>query len=196
MAKLELFYPVKNPCFRTQGFGEHLVDYSSYGMIGHNGWDIVGTLGQLCRAAHDGEVVFAGEDNSAGLGIVIRTLNKREFGAGEAYFKTIYWHLKPGSVRVTAGQKVRVGDLLAECDTTGKVTGTHLHFGLKPVTQGEADWQWFNLEQKNGYLGAIDPAPFWTGLYAEDVRSWYDQLAIIRSKLAELVKVVFGIIKT
>lgn len=74
--------------------------------------------------------------------------------------KTIFWHLKKGTLKVTASQKVKTGDLIAEADNTGMSTGSHLHFGLKPVYQGENAWDWTNADQNNGYKGAIDPAPY------------------------------------
>lgn len=78
----------------------------------------------------------------------------------KAYAKTIYCHLKRGSLKVTAGDSVKVGQVIAHADNTGLSTGSHLHFGLKPIYKGEADWQWENLENNNGFRGAIDPMPF------------------------------------
>lgn len=191
--KLELYYPLKNPSRVTQKFGENLIPlYKELKMSGHNGWDIFGNTGQVIRAAHDGVVVFTGEDGSGGLGVVVRTLNQREYMGAETYFKTIYWHCLPGSFFVKAGDIVKCGDPLAKCDTTGLATGAHLHFGLKPVKQGEQDWQWFNLEQDNGYFGAIDPDPYWKGMYAEDYRSISDQISLISKKVAELFKLIFN----
>ena len=193
MKKLELWYPIKNPFFVTQKFGENLNDfYATLGMKGHNGWDIVGNTGQLIRAAHDGIITFAGEDGSSGLGVVVRTNEQYQYNGGEAHYKSIYWHCKAGSIRVRAGDFVKIGDVLAECDTTGKATGSHLHFGLKPVFQGEEEWNWWNAEQDNGYFGAIDPAPYWNGYYAENhltVIGIYNQLIIALSQLVELLKI-------
>lgn len=143
--------------------------YQQIGLKGHNGIDSGAYHGQPVYAAHDGEVVFAGEDGSAGLGVVIRTTQQFDYKDGQAYYKTIYWHLKKGGIRVTAGQKVRTGEVIALADNTGFSTGDHLHFGLKPVYAGENDWTWWNSEQENGYKGAIDPAPHFTGLFAVDM---------------------------
>lgn len=38
-----------------------------------------------------------------------------------------YEHLKPGSIRVTAGQQVKKGDVIASLGFTGQSTGPHLH---------------------------------------------------------------------
>src|SRR3546814_3941908 len=39
-----------------------------------------------------------------------------------------YEHLKPGSIRVVPGQRVRRGEVIAELGFTGAPTGPHLHF--------------------------------------------------------------------
>ncbi len=39
-----------------------------------------------------------------------------------------YEHLKPGSIRVEPGQKVKKGDVIASLGFTGQSTGPHLHF--------------------------------------------------------------------
>ena len=116
--------------------------------------------GDVILAAHDGIVTFTGEDGSGGLGVVIRTKDQFEYKDGQSYFKTIYWHIKAGTFMVHPNDEVKSGQPIAQADNTGMSTGTHLHWGLKPVYQGEQDWQWYNLEQDNGYNGAIDPEPY------------------------------------
>ncbi len=183
--KLQLYFPLKT-FTQTQGFGENLADfYVKMGMLGHNGIDMVGWEGQVVRAAHNGTVTFAGEDGAAGLGVVVRSDEEFEDSEGKpSYWKSIYWHLKKDTIVVKYGQKVVVGDILAQCDNTGMSTGSHLHFGIKPCAKGENDWSWYNLEQNNGYLGAVDPKPYWTGFYAEDYRVLIPAL----SSLVELYK--------
>ncbi len=39
-----------------------------------------------------------------------------------------YEHLKPGSIKVVPGQKVKKGDVIAAIGFTGQTTGPHLHF--------------------------------------------------------------------
>lgn len=189
---LRLYYPCK-PHFTNQRFGENAnTFYAQLGMKGHNGEDHRALHGQDVRAAHDGTVTFAGEDGSGGYGVVVRTNELYDYNSTQVYFKSIYWHLLPGSFKVTAGQQVKVGDILAKADNTGMSTGDHLHFGLKPVLQGENEWQWFNVEQNNGYLGAIDPHPYWTGIHAEDYGPEVTRLMRIveylKGRLAELSK--------
>ena len=187
MAKLKLWYPIEiRPWTIGQAFGECAPavcsKYKEMGLLGHNGQDIPCPTGTPVYAAHDGVVTFSGEDGSAGYGIVIRTNTAFEYGEGECYFKTIYWHLLPSGLKVQAGQSVRAGDLISLADNTGFSTGSHLHFGLKPVYKGERDWEWFNAEQNNGYLGAIDPTPYYNDFYAKD----RELVTGLFTKLAEL----------
>ena len=161
--KLVLQYPVKDVTI-NQRFGENATDvYKSLGMVGHNGIDFHAPTGTPILAAHNGTVVFAGLDGSNGNLVVIKTDEQYDYLEGRAYYKTLYGHLKTGSICVHADQKVSAGQQIALSNNTGKSQGSHLHFGLKPVMQGESEWQWFNLEQDKGYNGAIDPMPFFAG---------------------------------
>jgi len=181
--KLELYFPVK-PWVVTQNFGENqLALYASYGLKGHNGMDIRAYHGQPVYSAHDGEVVYAGADSSEGWGVVVRTLEPRDYNGGTAYIKSIYWHIIK-TIPVKVGQKVKAGDLIGYADNTGASTGDHLHFGIKPQSKGENDWTWWNTEQANGYNGAINPAPYFNNYYAQDA-----QLVLgIYRKIIELLK--------
>lgn len=177
---IKLYYPVK-PWWVTQKFGENKVSfYKQLGMKGHNGIDVGLANGTPVRAAHDGVVTFTGEDGSAGQGVVIRTTAPDENGV---YWKSIYWHLLPKSFKVRSGQTVKTGDLLALSDNTGLSTGPHLHFGLKPMKKGENNWEWINLKQKEGYFGAVDPQPYFTEVYAEDLKGLWSKLLTLLLKL-------------
>ena len=61
-------------------------------------------------------------------------------------FKTYYFHMKPKSVLVKAGDLVRRGQKIGYMGTTGNSTGAHLHFGIK------------------FYNAWVDPEPYLTGL--------------------------------
>lgn len=160
MKRLELFIPLQKPYFITQFFGENKsLVYKQLGMKGHNGLDIASPRGKPVLAAHDGQVVYTGQDGNEGIGIVIRTLEPYEYNGQTAYFKSLYWHLLP-NVAIKVGQIVGIGDTLGYADSTGLSTGDHLHFGIKPQYQGENEWIWANVDQNNGYFGAIDPEPY------------------------------------
>lgn len=188
--KLELFWPVK-PARINQGFGVNGDWYKSHGIniIGHNGLDLFALHGQPVRAAHDGVVTFSGEDGGGGCGVVIRTNEPREYQIGEAYFKSIYWHLIK-EIQVKTGQQVKVGDIIGLADSTGFSTGDHLHFGLKAQQKGEQDWEWVNLDQANGYLGAIDPTPYLNYFFAEDAQGIFAKISLIQEAIEKIKKII------
>lgn len=194
--KLEIWFPTDNFWY-GQGFGKEntsptlLPLYESYGLIGHNGLDVFASDGQIIRAAHNGTVTYAGEDGSSGLIVVIRTNEAFEYESQEVYFKTVYAHLQKDSIRVRINQAVKVGDVIALADNTGASTGSHLHFGLKPQKQGEADWQWDNLLQENGYRGAIDPVPYFNNKHAKEGAQMLNLIESLK-RLVELYKILLN----
>lgn len=180
--KFQISYPL-NIIVVNQLFGANPQFYSDpkYGGIkGHNGIDFSAAHGTPVYATHDG-MAFYEYDGAQGEGVVIRTNQTFDDGqGGQCYYKTIYWHFcdpiketkftspiytkvgyQPDQTGVSnIGCEVQNGDLIGYADNTGASTGDHLHFGLKPVAQGEAWGVWYNLQQNNGYFGAIDPTPF------------------------------------
>ena len=144
----------------NQHFGENVIPlYKELGLKGHNGLDLGAIDGSPVYAAHDGIVTFTGEDGAGGLTVVIRSNEEFELNEQNTFIKTLYVHLKKNSFLVKPGDVVKVGQKIAEADNTGASTGSHLHFGLKPIQRGEEDWQWYNIGDKD-YRGAIDPEPY------------------------------------
>lgn len=190
--KLVLKSPLK--IFRiNQKFGENAnAFYKQLGLKGHNGIDFFAPDSTEVYAAHDGRVTFAGYDGSGGLGIVIRTEEEFDYLKGQSYFKSIYWHLRKDSLKVTGSQQVKAGDLIALSDNTGMSTGAHLHFGLKPIAKGENDWTWFNTEQDNEYMGAIDPLPYFAEKF-QFIKTL--RFGMLNSDVKELQKIL-GVIQT
>lgn len=195
LQKFEIWYPVKTDrsVLVSQGFGVNGEYYRKNGIniAGHNGWDMRAYHGQPVRAAHDGMVVYAGVDNKEGVGVVILTTEMFQYAPGTkppdaVHYKSIYWHLT-NNIPVKVGTLVKTGDIIGYADNTGFSTGNHLHFGLKPQIPGEEDWVWYNMEQDNGYLGAIDPSPYWNGMYAEDAQTFY---SILGQQISALQKIV------
>lgn len=203
--KLQLLYPVK-PAGVNQPFGVNGAYYQSQGIniIGHNGIDFSAYHGQPVRAAHDGQAYFE-VDVDQGEGVVIVTNEQFDYGDGQAYFKSIYWHLCDASKEPQFASPiphsgnpvpVKAGDIIGYADNTGLSTGDHLHFGLKPMAKtNETPWIWYNVEQKNGYLGAIDPTPYFDGYYAEDageVVATMGQEVSILQKIVGLIQGFFN----
>jgi len=162
--KLILKHPTKKVQI-NQGFGDKtdptmLPKYIAIGLKGHNGLDYQAPEGTPIMAMHDGTVTYAGLDGSNGNLIVIMTDRMFDYKDGEAFAKTYYGHLQTGSFKVTAGTKVKCGDVIACAGNTGMSFGAHLHMGLKWVRQGEQPYIWYNLDNADGYNGASDPTPY------------------------------------
>jgi Peptidase family M23 len=89
----------------------------------HRGIDIAAAEGTPVRAAHAGEVTFAGVVGSSGLTISIRTEDGR--------YLTSYLHLE--HVEVARGAHVGGGERIGTSGTSGKpsLAEPHLHFGVR-----------------------------------------------------------------
>lgn len=100
----------------TSGFG-YRRDPKGYGTRMHNGTDMAGDTGMPIYATGDGVVIYAGWD--AGFGRVVRI--RHAFG-----IETLYAH--QSQLRVEVGQKVSRGDRIGDMGSSGRSTGTHLHY--------------------------------------------------------------------
>ncbi|NYE57640.1 M23 family metallopeptidase [Carboxydothermus ferrireducens] len=85
----------------------------------HEGIDIDGSTGDPVRASRDGVVTFAGWEDGYGKLIVLDH-------AGP--YKTRYGHLS--KILVREGQRVEAGDIIGLIGSTGRSTGSHLHFEI------------------------------------------------------------------
>ncbi len=103
---------------REDGFGwrEHPIEGGSRF---HYGVDLAADTGTEIGSFADGTVTAVGK--SAALGNYVTVLH-----AGD--YTTLYAHCS--RITVSAGQKVRQGDPIAEVGETGQATGPHLHFEL------------------------------------------------------------------
>lgn len=185
--KFIISHPIE-PFVLIQGFGVNGDYYQAHGINikGHNGLDLRASHGQPIYAAHDGTALYEVDDNQ-GHGVVLITNEQYDYNADQVYMKTIYWHLcnpikEPRFASPLFNKSatlIKKGDLLGYADSTGFSTGDHLHFGLKPVTKiGENLFTWGVLEPSNGYMGCIDPTP-----YFEDVRPIIQDLEVKKVSL-------------
>ena len=88
----------------------------------HRGIDIANKSGPLILAADSGKVTMAGWPDAGGYG------NRVMIDHGNG-FQTLYAHLS--GISVTAGQTVNRGDVIGRMGSTGRSTGTHLHFEIR-----------------------------------------------------------------
>jgi hypothetical protein len=90
----------------------------------HDGLDIVSGYGSRIHTAADGVVAYAGwnpwDEGGRAWIMVVSHPNG---------YVTRYGHLIPGAL-VNVGQFVRQGEAIGKMGSTGKSTGTHLHFEL------------------------------------------------------------------
>lgn len=86
----------------------------------HAGLDFPGRYGQPINAAADGKVSYVGQRQ--GYGNVVEV----EHGNG---IMTRYAHLSGFASRI--GQKIARGDTIGRMGSTGRSTGTHLHFEVR-----------------------------------------------------------------
>ena len=117
--------PVKSAFRFTSGFG-YRRDPKTGGRRMHNGTDFAGAHGTNIYATADGVVTHAGWQSGFGRLVKIQ----HDFG-----IETLYAH--NSNLRVRKGQRVSRGDQIADMGSTGRSTGTHLHYevrvGGKPV---------------------------------------------------------------
>ncbi len=86
----------------------------------HSGLDIANLKLSIIRASADGVVTEAGSGGGYGNLVVL------DHGGG---ITTFYGHLTRALVKT--GTHVRAGDIIGGMGTTGRATGSHLHFELR-----------------------------------------------------------------
>lgn len=111
--------PVRSAVRYTSGFG-YRRDPKTGGRRMHNGADFAGPHGTDIFATADGVVTKAGWQSGFGKLVTIQ----HAFG-----IETRYAHNT--NIRVKVGQRVSRGDHIADMGSTGRSTGTHLHYEVR-----------------------------------------------------------------
>jgi len=104
----------------TSFFGYRSDPFASEHAEFHPGIDFQGQRGDAVKCTANGRVVFAGW--SGGYGNCIRIKHTNDF-------ETVYGHLSKITVKV--GQQVSVGQNIGLVGSTGRSTGTHLHYEVR-----------------------------------------------------------------
>jgi murein DD-endopeptidase MepM/ murein hydrolase activator NlpD len=86
----------------------------------HPGIDFTGNRGDIAKVTANGRVISAGW--GGGYGNCVRVAHSNGY-------ETLYGHLSRITVKV--GQKLTVGDKVGEVGSTGRSTGTHLHYEVR-----------------------------------------------------------------
>ena len=118
VASIPSFMPVKDYRY-TSPYGVRYDPFNGNSAM-HAGLDMAGAMGEPIYAAANGVVLQAGRANGYG--------NLVELAHGKG-IDTRYGHLS--AILVKPGENVRQGQLIARMGSTGRSTGTHLHFEVR-----------------------------------------------------------------
>ncbi len=118
MAAIPAFVPTRNYTL-TSGFGFRYDPFHGRGAQ-HAGIDFAGAHGAPIFAAAAGRVIRAGRQGAYGIAVDV------DHGKG---ITTRYAHLS--SLTVSEGDKVGMGQQLGGMGSTGRSTGTHLHYEVR-----------------------------------------------------------------
>lgn len=146
-------FPINPPYRITQKFGENKLDYSKFGLKGHNGIDVAVPRGTPIITPFNGEV-FEVVDNIPAGGKGYGNFIRIKVADNGRFYHWTFAHMLPDT-GYRVGHRVYKGERLALVNSTGYSTGDHLHFGVREVTESGSV-----VDYGNGYLGYIDPMPF------------------------------------
>jgi len=116
--------PVDGEIDLVSGFGVRADPFTGSPAM-HTGLDIHGETGEPVRATADGTVTAAGWSGGYGKSVDI------DHGNG---LSTRYAHLS--SIDVQVGQSIKAGQIVGKVGSTGRSTGSHLHYETR--VRGEA----------------------------------------------------------
>jgi murein DD-endopeptidase MepM/ murein hydrolase activator NlpD len=124
LSNMPSIWPVQG--WVTSGFGYRRDPFTGRREM-HPGLDIVAPGGTAIVASAAGRVVYAGWKSGWGRCVEI------DHGHG---LRTFYGHCR--TLRVSGGDEVFRGDAVATVGSSGRATGTHLHYGVR------SDGRWVN----------------------------------------------------
>jgi murein DD-endopeptidase MepM/ murein hydrolase activator NlpD len=98
------------------GYGHRMDPFSGEGAM-HTGVDISAPMGTPIKATADGIVMFANWNSGYGRCVIV------DHGNG---YQTLYGHMS--HIDVIDGQEIRQGEVVGLVGSTGRSTGTHVHY--------------------------------------------------------------------
>ncbi len=163
-----LYYNPQTSKFISQRFGQNLINYTQFGLRGHNGWDFAAPQGTPYKAVSSGYIVEqVKEDFGFGYNLCVRSV------IGGKDYVVIYGHSSDFVAKENLPWNwnrkthwVNRGEVIGYVGHTGYTSrnlalgrnGDHLHLGIyRYDTNGN------KLNVNNGYGGALNPKPFFQG---------------------------------
>lgn len=124
----------------SDGFGYR----SSPGGIGstnHQGIDFNPGMGAPIQVIADGTVRLAQKSDAGGYGCYVIV----DHNVNGMRFASLYGHMQCGSVAMSKGEDVKVGQQVGNVGSTGTSTGAHLHFEIHDASDSPIDpMPWLN----------------------------------------------------
>ena len=142
-------FPFKNPvdCRVTCIYGKK----GSWSSGKHDGVDIVSDGDKTVLAVSAGKVIRAGWNDSWGYYVVVTMADGRSI---------VYAHMAKGSLKVSVGDTVKIGQAIGTMGDTGHSTGAHLHIELQKgyYKSGVVDdiTEFLGIENKVGKVALIE----------------------------------------
>ena len=139
----------------SQKFAMRALDYSP--MLGHNGVDIAGAMHTPIVLPMRAWISYTGNDgNGYGNFVFAETETVAENG-GAYKLEMVFGHMS--QIEVDPYRWREAGDLIGLMGSTGRSTGPHVHFGIRPFVR-QKDGSFVQMFKDNGYRGYIDPELF------------------------------------
>lgn len=168
--KPEFYYPTK-PFFVTQRWGlSNPAMYSQFGFTKHNGLDTHLPKDKTGYAPFNGFVVRNGNQPTGG-GIFVGFMSEDEFQFDDGKYRVLVDLLHCEKIILNEGDRAELGEKLAILDNSGFTTGPHLHTQWRRTKNWNGKYgkelRWEEVD-RNAANNSIDPAPYFTGKYAQD----------------------------
>lgn len=150
-----------DPFNLTQEFGVNPDAYKKFGLAGHNGWDVRTIYpdtpaGRRFILATQKSQFYKQAFDGPGYGLYFEVITKA---------KNTWKHTFAHCNSIETFTEKEQGETMAISDSTGNITGPHLHWTAKKIRIVNGAHEVINYN--NGYFGAVNPQE-----YLDEVRSY------------------------